>query len=368
MPENPKRIKLLIFIHDLAPFGAQRVALNILKYLDKDAFRVTVCSFGRENSLAPDLAACGAEVVSLEAGRYLSPRAWLRFIRLLLALRPDIVQTSLPELSVPLRLFCALMPGTRVLHTVQNPFYSEPWYWRYLNLLTLPLCARVVFCSQSLRDASGAGVPARQAVVVRNGITLPPGEPRPGLRTALGIAAGEKVVCCVARLTGQKGQDLLVRALAYLAGRKLSPWLLLAGDGEDEEKLRALARELKVSGRVCFLGRRADVGAVLAASDIYAAPSRWEGLDIALGEAMLAGLPCVATGIEGHWDLLRDGVTGLAVPPEDPAALAAALARLLEARQQGESLAAAGRELVRQDFSVEVMAKKYEKIYFELKA
>lgn len=355
---SARKPRLLLFLHDLAPFGAERVALGIARHVDRSAFDVTACSFAGDEALAPEFRAAGAEVVALRARRFLDLRAWLRLARLILSARPDLIQTNLAELSIPVRLLSLFLPGTRVIHSVQNPLSSEPWYWRLLNRLTFFLCAKVVFCSESM--LAGDGASGRRFLVVQNAMELPPGGT--GVPRAAG---GGKTVCCVARLARQKGQDVLLRALALLAARGRRLRLLLAGDGEDLGMLKDLAAELKVSPQVSFLGRRSDIGAVLAASDIYAAPSRWEGLGISLGEAMLAGLPCVGTAIPGHADILRDGETGIAVLPEDPAALAAGIARLLDDPALAARLAAAGKKLIAERFSVAAMAKKYERVYLE---
>lgn len=365
MPKADKPLKLLIFIHDLAPFGAQRVALHIAKRLDKSRFSAEVCSFWGDETLLPDFAAAGAKVHLLKARRFLDPRAWLKLAGLLLRSRPDIIQTNMPELSVPVRLFSLFVPGLHVVHSVQNPFSSEPWYWRTLNILTLFLCDRVVFCSRSMMERFGRA--GERYSAVQNCIEAGPAPAGPGLRAGLSIGPGEKVVCCVARLARQKGQDVLIRAVAELAGRNSGVRLLLAGDGEDEADLRRLASGLGVADKVVFLGRRSDIAAVLYSSDVYAAPSRWEGLGIALGEAMLAGLPCVGTAIPGHSDMLKDGVTGLTVPPEDALALAEGISRLLNDPGEAGRLAAAARELIKAGFTPAGMVEKYEKIYTGLK-
>lgn len=367
MNEIPSRkTKLFIFIHDLAPFGAQRVALYTVRGLTPDKFSVTICPFGADQTLAPDFIAAGATIVPLRAGRFLAPAAWLRLAKLLFSLRPDIVQTTLPELSVPVRLLALFIPGLKVLHSVQNPFASEPWYWRALNLLTAPLCAAVAFSSRGLmgHELRECGQLHTRCVAIPNGVELPPGQG--GLRSELAIGEEETVVCCSARLTTQKGQDILIRAVAELTQRNKEVRLLLAGDGEDLESLKNLSAELGVARKIIFLGRRADIGRVLAASNIYASASRWESFDIALGEAMLAGLPCIATEIAGHEDLLKDWETGLAVPPWSPEAMASAIEVLLDRPDQAARMAAAAREYVSQEFSPEAMAAKFEELYLEM--
>lgn len=367
MTDAAKPLRLFIFIHDLAPFGAQRVVLNTLQAAGAWRPEVTVCSFWGDETLASDFEAARAKVVFLRARRYLDAAAWRRLFRLVRDTRPDIVQTNLPELSVPLRLFRLFAAGPKVLHTVQNPLSSEPWYWRLLNVATLRACAGLVYSSRSIMEEAvlPAWASPTVSMAIPNAMSLPaPSEgARQSLRRSLGIQDGETAVCCVARLCRQKGQDVLLKAAAMLSGEGRRIKILLAGDGEMEDDLRSLAKRFGLESRVHFLGRRSDIPSVLAASDIYAGPSRWEGLGIALGEAMLAGKPCVASMISGHADILTDGATGLAVPSEDPDQLARGIAALMDDPVLAAKLAAGGREKISRDFSVRAMSEKYMQVY-----
>ena len=364
------RIHIFYFIHDLAPFGAQRVVLNTVKYLDRKTFKVTVCSFWGDETLAPEFINCGAEVVLLRAKRFLDFSAWLRLTIRLFRSRPDIIQTNLPELGFPVRLLSLFLLELRVVHNVQNPISSEPLYWRFLNRATLGLCDAVIFCSRGISNDAALKSKSltEKSFVVQNGISI---EPVPAasvlaLREELGISKDEKVIGCVGRLAEQKGQDILIEALAELVKGKRHLRLLLAGDGETLAELKGLAMRLGVKREVLFLGQRADISRILCACDIYAAPSRWEGLSLALGEAMLSGKPCVATNIPGHADILQDGVTGVAVPPQDAAALARGIARMLERPLEAREMASAAAEMVKTEFTTVAMAKKYEKLYLSL--
>jgi len=127
-----------------------------------------------------------------------------------------------------------------------------------------------------------------------------------------------------------------------------------------------MARRAGLEEKILFLGRRADVSRVLSACDIYAAPSRWEAFNIALGEAMLSGKPCAAADIPGHADLLKNGVTGVAVPAEDAAALAEGIAGLLDRPSEAGKMASAAEKMVRSEFSVAKMAKNFEKLYIDM--
>lgn len=152
--------------------------------------------------------------------------------------------------------------------------------------------------------------------------------PRPDLRRALGLPLDKTLYLNVARFDFPKGQDVLVRAVAELErqGRADDKVFVLAGDGALLAETRALAQGLGVSGRILFLGRRTDVYALMAAADVFVLPSRWEGLPITLIEALVAGLPAVASRTYGIATVQRETGGNVALfENENPADLARAL-------------------------------------------
>lgn len=365
-----KRVHIFYFLHDLAPFGAQYSTLYHVRGLDKKKFRFTVCSFWGEETMAGEFRAAGAEVLFLRARRFYDPAAWLRLALLLLRRRPDIVEATMPELGVPARLFCLFLPGTKAVQFFRNPLSSEPPVWRFLNRITLGFCDAVAFSSGGIVREAELAAPSASGkfVVIQNGVEFSPAPRGEGaaLRLELGLSPGDTVICCVGRLAFQKGQDYLIKSMPALVKENNGVRLLLAGDGETLDELRGLAGELGVEREVLFLGRRSDVARVLAAADIYAAPSRWEGFNIALGEAMLAGLPCVASDIPGHVDLVRNSETALAVEPGSAPALEEAIISLMKDTGTAQKLAAAARARVRLEFSNEQVIPKCEALYRRL--
>lgn len=159
-------------------------------------------------------------------------------------------------------------------------------------------------------------------------LDLPPGA-LPGAPRLLGLG----------RLHRNKGFDILLRALPGLPGAVLT----LAGEGPERAALARLARELGVMDRVQFLGWRQDSGALLAACDVFVCSSRHEPLGNVVLEGWSAGRPVVAVAAQGPSELIRDGETGVLVPPESPAALAAAIGALLENPERRAALGEAGR-------------------------
>jgi colanic acid/amylovoran biosynthesis glycosyltransferase len=153
---------------------------------------------------------------------------------------------------------------------------------------------------------------------------------------------------CTGRLVPDKGQSVLLQALALLHGRGIPLHATLIGGGVDEARLKLLARELGIANDVRFTSAlsHADTLACLRRADIFALPSFAEGVPVALMEAMSLGIPCVSTSIAGIPELIRTGRDGLLVAPGDTLALADALEALLKDQALRRSLAASGRQRV----------------------
>jgi glycosyltransferase involved in cell wall biosynthesis len=186
------------------------------------------------------------------------------------------------------------------------------------------------------------------------------------VRAELGTPAGSAVVLALGALVPRKGHDVLLEALARLAGEDLRPECWIAGEGPERAALVRQAAELGLDDTLRLLGRREDVADLLAAADLVAMPSRREGLGVAALEAMAAAGAVVASRTGGLGEAVVDGRTGLLVPPGDPAALAAAIGRLLRDRALRERLARAGPARVAEGFLPEQMAGRYDALYREV--
>jgi glycosyltransferase involved in cell wall biosynthesis len=230
----------------------------------------------------------------------------------------------------------------------------------------LSLLRRIIAVSDEVktRYARDLSVPARRLTVVRNGIRLPlpfPGT-GPALRTELIRGRPDYLVLTPARLHPQKGHEYLLAAAAQVP----EVTFVLAGDGPLRAELETRARELGIGDRCLFLGHRSDVLELLAAADLFVLPSLFEGLPISVHEAMAARRPVVATAIGGTDEAVIHEVTGLLVPPRDPATLAAAIRRLRADPVLADRLAAAGREHVEREFSAAANARNVMRVYDEV--
>ncbi len=158
---------------------------------------------------------------------------------------------------------------------------------------------------------------------------------------------GAPRLLAMGRLHRNKGFDVALRALALLPGAHLS----IAGEGPERAALETLARELGVADRVTFLGWRRDVGALLAACDVFVCSSRHEPLGNIVLEAWSAARPVVAAAAQGPSELIEENETGILVPPEDAEALAKAVGVLLADPQRAARLAQSGRAAFERDFA-----------------
>lgn len=182
---------------------------------------------------------------------------------------------------------------------------------------------------------ANSGLPPERVTVIPNSVapvffqTLD----RENSRQQLGLPGDEPVIGTAGRLVTQKGFDLLIAAAGQLWAGGLRPWIVIAGEGPEKESLQNLAVKFGIRYNFLLAGQVADVPAFLAALDFFVFPSRQEGRSNALAEAMAAGLPIIASNIPGNDEMIEHERTGLLAPPEDPSALARALARMLDDRE-----------------------------------
>jgi glycosyltransferase involved in cell wall biosynthesis len=192
---------------------------------------------------------------------------------------------------------------------------------------------------------------------------LPEAVDRDAVRAELGFGPGDHVMTMVGTFKRQKGHEYLVAAAAAVAPRDPRVHFLLVGDGE---LLPDIVRRVAAAGlqdRVHFLGTRRDVPALLAASDSFVLPSLWEGLPVALVEAMASGLPVIATEVSGTRQVMVAERTGWLVPPGDAARLADAMLDLLADPERACTRAGAGRERVVERFAAHHQAEHLARLF-----
>ena len=359
--------RVLHLITELRVGGAERALARFLDRSDRERYPAAVaCLYGSDSPVAQSIRALGVPVYDLQMGHKWRLDALWRLWRLVRRLDPTILHTWLFHANLAGRVVGRLAGVPIVLSGERTMGMESRWRYR-LNRMTQPLADRVVCVSPLVADfvVQRVGVPRSKVVIIANGVNVADYDDASGrsaARAALGLKAEAALVGTVARLEPVKRLDVLLEALASL---KDVP-ALIVGYGAEEERLKALARRLGLAGRVRFAGQQRDVSRRLAAMDVFVLSSDWEGMSNALLEAMATGLPVVATATGGTPDVVLDGLTGILVPPGQPAALARALETLLNDPTLRWKMGQAGRRRVANLFSVERMVRSTQELYDDL--
>jgi glycosyltransferase involved in cell wall biosynthesis len=353
--------------------GAEEALLTLIESLDRAAWRPTLLV--AEPPLIPLVAGRAHElevpvrpVTQMPLGVTGAARV-PAFVRMLRRERPDGFHA---HLSWPLGAKYALMAAVlarvpAVLATVQlvPPFELDRSSLLQLRLLAAGVGRYIAVSSDARNQLVGRlRWPAHKVEVVHNAVRKDRFAGAAGnvLRDQLSSGRARPIVLTCARLDAQKGHGVLLQAATELP----DVLFVLAGEGAEREALEQQASALGLVDRVLFLGHRSDVPELLAACDVFALPSLYEGSSLAILEAMAAGRPVVSSAIPGTEELIADGETGLLVPPGDAHALAQALRRLLAQADLRTELATRAREHVARHFTAEAMARRVMQMYEEL--
>jgi glycosyltransferase involved in cell wall biosynthesis len=358
---------VLHLIGSLPANGAERVLLDLVRHLDPARFRPVVCCLHAGGPLVPEFEAAGVRVVMLRK-RSRWDLSILEQIRGVIAgERPALVHTHLFTADAWGRA-AALLAGVPAVCTAHSSDPWRRWHQRLADGILSRLTDRVVAVSDDVARSrrSRERVPSAKLTTIPNGIDPARFDPRTDVgptRAALRLPDGIPVIGILGRLHPAKGHPVLFEAVRRLLAHGRRVAVLVVGEGELREELEALARRLGLDGSVRFLGRRADIPAILNLLDVVVMPSRWEGLPIALLEAMAAGRPVVAAAVGGIPEVIVDGETGVLVPPGDPERLCAAVARLLDGPGEARRLGEAARACALARYDVVTMARSYEAVY-----
>lgn len=351
------RLRLLAYT-DSAQVGGAELALGYLIGALPASIDVGVLATSAEVGAAIAAHRDGAVRAAVPApeGPFDAPalRAHVRAVR---AFAPDVlhVNQAWPWACGAGLAAGLLVPGVAVAVVDHLPIDSPVPRLRRLSrrLLLRRAAAHVAVGVRAARELEAVvGLPAGSVGAIPNGV------PPYGCAAAPGGHAGT-VVGSLGRLTAQKGYDALVRALVDLPDASL----VLVGDGPERPSLERLAAELGVAERLTITGWTDDPRSHLPSFDVFALPSRWEGMPLVILEAMHAGLPVVATDVGSIAEAVTDGVTGFVVAPGDDRALRERLAALAADGELRARLGSRAAEVAATTFTARAMADRYLALY-----
>jgi glycosyltransferase involved in cell wall biosynthesis len=287
------------------------------------------------------------------APRDLDPALAWRVVRAVRLTAPDVVHTHLVHADV-----YGALNGRTLVSTKHNDDPFRAGAFRFVERALALRTARIVVITGALRrfQIERVGIPAGKLVTIHYGLDELPAAW--GANPPDDVPADARVLLAVCRLERQKGLDIALRALAVVRAGHPDVELVVLGEGPERGPLESLARELRVP--VHLLGRVPDVAAWLRRATMLVHPVRWEGFGLAVLEAMVAGVPVVASRVSSLPELVVDGETGVLVEPDDPGALAEGVERALAAPAQ---LGKAGAQRAKEQFSVARMTDATVALY-----
>jgi glycosyltransferase involved in cell wall biosynthesis len=374
MTRPVRKVRVLQVIDRMGDGGAEALLVTFAAGLDRTRFEPHLIALrpAPDSRLTPELRALGVPVTELDQHNAYDIPALLGLVRYIRRHHIDIVHTHLLAADIMGRVAGALTgrPVVSTIHNNRTDLDEEPrrrqWMERWSARL---LGRRLVVVSELLREeiAHWFGLPPDRVITIANGVDTErfrrdSSFDRAAMRRAL-TGGDYPLITNVARLVPQKAQHHLLEAARIALATCPDLRFVLLGDGPLRGELEAQAAALGIADQVIFTGFRPDVADILAASDVFVLSSLWEGMPVALLEAMAAGCTAVSTDVGGVGQVLQHEQTGLLVPPGDPPALAAALVRCCTDPAAARRLAAAGQTWVAQDYGMQAWCRKWQNLY-----
>lgn len=360
-----QRPRIVVAIKGLGIGGAEMLIAESARLWDQARFEYhVVYALPWKDQLVDRIRQLGIPVTCLGTRRGMTPRSWIR-LRNYTAEHADLVHAHLPAMGAVARI----VSGAPVVYTEHNVAGSYRRPVQLANRYTYGRNHAVTAVSAAVAE-SIAAYPGPHAEVVSNGVSVAVETGAPAAaRAELGIASATPLVVHVGNIRPHKGHANLVAATGRLV--ELVPDVRVVSIGGEKndgdlDRVRHLAADAGVADHLSFLGRREDALAFVAAADVFANPSDFEGLPVAVLEAMALRRPVVATAVGGVPAIVQPDVSGILVPARDPDGLAEGIAALLHDRQRAERLADAGQKIVERDYSLEAMVRRFEAIYEEV--
>lgn len=353
--------------------GAERYLSLLARHLDGGRFRLraVLAPAPGAQTLADELAATGAEVVRYPRIGFAWPSHLRPLVHFLREHPGDLLHLNLPssyDAGLSSVAWAARRAGYRAVVATEHLPMIERKYRRYpVKLFFSQWIDAVIAIARANRPllVRRHGIDPEKVHTVPNGVESPSpldATSRERWRAGWGTRSGEVVAGMVARLTARKGHAVLFRALAGLPSMRL----VLFGEGEELEALRALASELRIEDRVVWAGQREDAAQLMQALDLFVLPSFMETMPLTVLEAMAAALPVVATDIYGVPELVECGNTGLLVRAGDVEGLQRALSQLVEGGEERRRMGQEGRLRYERHFTAREMARRTGEIFSEV--
>lgn len=350
--------------------GAERLVYDMVKYPAFWERPPIVCCLDAVGDLGEKLIQEGYLVYckGRRPGFDLEMIRWLR--QIIIREQIDIVhahQYTPLFYTVPAAL---LSRRKKVIYTEHGRFHPEYKSWK--RSLLNPLLAIGVHHLVSISEATAQAMatydnfPLHRIKVIHNGINCTVVQPNINLqakRRELGLSPTCRIIGTAARLNSIKNIPMMLRGLKLVLEKVPNTYLVIAGQGEEEQELKDLARELEIAEHVKFIGLRFDLPEIYQLFDVFLLTSFSEGISVTLLESMNYGIPAVVTEVGGNKEVLVEGETGFLVAVDDDKLFVQRVCELLQNAKLAASLGEAARRRLGIEFSLQGMMDKYLQLY-----
>lgn len=366
------RRRVLYTVNRMDVGGSQTHLLQVLRLLDRERFDPVLCCLTGKGALLDVARATGTTVLSGGLSGLKSPRAGLALARLASVMhreRFDVVHNYLLRANT-IGTVAARLARVPVVLTSKRGCHER----RGLEMIGARWSNRLADCVTANAEAvrqfvhEHEGCPLEKMVVIPSGIDterfapLPPSD----YKQRLGLPADAVVVGSLTRMRVRKGVEEFLRAMGAICRERPAVQVVIAGEVEADDEVRAMVAEAGLAGRLQLLGRRTDVPEVLSAFDVFVLSSHNEGMSNAILEAMAMEKPVVATAVGGTVEIVAEGETGHLVPPREVEALRHGIERVLDHPDDGRRMGARGRQVVIDRYSSRAMVRQMEALYTQL--
>jgi len=362
-------MRVLHILPNFGPAGAEQMAVNLMRTLNREQFEASAISFFNPSGTDQEkiLSQSGIPVWYLGKRPGFDPRMFVRVARVLKRIRPHVVHTHRYVLRYALPpMLSGRVPA--MVHTVHNLAEKEvDWSGRLIHRMAFWQGVIPVTIADDVDDSLRRFYKIDGFPLIPNGIPVDdfrkPSIGRDRWRKEEGYAPTDVLFVCVARFKPQKNLALLVKAFAQGPALEPRAHLLVVGHGELRRDLERQIDALGLWEKAHVLGVRSDVPELLNAADVFVLSSDWEGNPLSVMEAMAAGTPVVSTAVGGVPELIEEGESGLLVPPGDARALGGAMQYMLKNPEVRTSMGRASARRAVEHFDLRVMTEAYEELY-----
>ena len=359
MPDFSKKIHIMHLTTDSAIGGTEKMIAEIASSLSKERFESTVVTLKAAGPLEDICAKKNIRYISLNMKSKLDFMVVFRLFKVINNNKIHILHTYLFHANILGRIVGRLAKVPIIFSGQRN---IDLWRKKYHNLidrLTAKFCCKIISNSLAGKDflIKEVGIPEDKLLVVPNGIDV---------KDSIQVVQREDKsvsIVVVASLTLKKGHLYLFKAFQKLLYVNKDIYLTVIGDGPLRKELEELSHSLKIYRNVKFSGFQDNIEKYFEQADIFVLPSLWEGMPVALMEAMACGLPCIASNVGGVGELIDNNVNGILIEPKDIDALYSSMLRLISDSAERNNLGINARQKILDYYSKKAMISKLEEIY-----